>query len=82
MDERRPPRLLGWVVQVGFTLAFAIVALLYGLWFGQQLIVTQRAGVESIRRIEVFEQEEVYQLRQISERLDRIEITLAAGTSP
>lgn len=72
----------GWLEAAwrwGFPLVFAVTALVYGLYFGNQLLQTQRQGVESISRIEAFEQEQVYQLRQISERLDRVEAKLAAG---
>lgn len=82
MDERRPPRLLWWAVQLGFLTVFGVAALGYGLWFGTQLVATQRQGLEAIAKIEIFEQEQVYQMRQMSERLDRIELKLAAGAPP
>lgn len=72
---------LAW--QYGFALIFAVVTMVYGLYFGNQLLKTQRDGIESISRIEIFEQEQVYQLRMISERLYAIESKVndsAAGT--
>lgn len=70
---------LAW--QYGFAFIFAVIAMVYGLYFGNQLLKTQREGIESISRIEIFEQEQVYQLRQISERLDRIEARLSQVSS-
>lgn len=63
----------------GFVTLFAVVALFYGLRFGNDLLATQREGIAAINRIEVFEQEQTYQLRLIGERLDRIEAGLASA---
>ena len=76
----RPPRLLRWVVQVGFLTVFAVVVLVYGLWFGVQLLGTQRDGIEAINRIQDVEAIQVRQLQQLDQRLERLE--RAAGTGP
>lgn len=78
--EERAPRVLRWIVQVGFTLAFAVVALLFGLWFGVELLNTQREGIEAINQIRDYEMVQSRQLQQIDQRLERIE--RAVGTTP
>lgn len=69
----------GWLevlARWGFVTVFALVSLVYGLRFGNELLQTQRDGIAAINRIETFEQEQVYQLRLLSERMDRIEARL------
>ena len=60
----------------GFLLLFGVVSLFYGLKFGTELLATQRDGIASINRIETFQMEQTYQLRQVNERLERIEARL------
>jgi hypothetical protein len=78
--RERSPRLVGWIVQVGFLTAFAVIALLFGLWFGVQLLGTQRDGIEAINRIQDVEALQTRQLQQLDQRLERLE--RAAGTGP
>lgn len=78
-ERRAPPAVLRWVVQVGFLVVFAVVALVFGLWFGVNLMETQRAGIESINRIQDVETIQVRQLAQINERLERVERAVGSG---
>jgi len=71
---------LAWTY--GFVLLFALIALGYGLWFGQQLIETQRQGVDAITRIEVYEEQQTQQLNEINARLERIERGLSGQVGP
>jgi len=71
---------LAWTY--GFVLLFALIALGYGLWFGQQLIETQRQGVDAITRIEVYEEQQTQQLNEINQRLERIERGLSGQVGP
>ena len=68
--RERAPRLVSWIVQVGFTLAFAVVALVFGLWFGVQLLATQREGIASINRIREVETAQAQQLAELNQRLE------------
>ena len=79
--ERRPPRLLWWVVQVGFLTVFSVIALSFGVWFGVQLMATQRDGIESINRIQDVEELQARQLQGIDQRLERLERAVAASGS-
>lgn len=63
----------------GFPMLFGLIALGYGLWFGTQLVETQRSGIEAITRIETYEAEQTYQLRTLEERLYRIEVAVRSG---
>lgn len=71
---------LAWTY--GFVLLFALIALGYGLWFGQQLIQTQREGVDAITRIEVYEEQQTQQMNEINQRLERIERGLSGQVGP
>ena len=67
-----------WVY--GFTLVFSVTALVFGMWFGVQLMATQRDGIEAINRIQDVEALQSHQLAGLDERLERLE--RAAGTGP
>lgn len=80
---RGPPP--GWgrlLWSYGFPMLFAVVCLGYGLWFGTELIKTQRAGIGAIQRIEVYEQEQTYQMRQMEEHLYRLEALVRKPEEP
>jgi hypothetical protein len=66
----------GWLRAIwayGFGLVFSVTALVFGLYFGVELLRTQREGIESIGHIQDAEQVQVHQLEEISQRLERIE---------
>lgn len=79
-SEGYPRRPGPWWAQLlgvgGFLTLFAVVSLFYGLRFGSELLATQRDGIASINRIEAFQMEQTYQMRQVNERLERIEARL------
>ena len=65
-------KLIAAVVQVGFLVLFAVVMLVYSIYFGNELLKTQRDGIVSINRILDLEQAQAQQLHEINARLDDV----------
>jgi len=69
-------KVIGAVVQVGFLVVFAVVMLIYSIYFGNELLKTQREGIVSINRILDAEQTQTQQLQEMNQRLDRLGETM------
>jgi len=65
--------LLWAITRVGFLVVFAMVSLVFGLWFGAQLLATQREGITAIAHIQELEADQARQLEEMNQRLERIE---------
>jgi hypothetical protein len=76
VSEPPGPAPRGWLRAIwfyGFTLVFAVACLVFGLYFGVQLLETQREGIAAINGIQAAEEVQLHQLEEISARLERIE---------
>ena len=69
----------GWVRavwQYGFVTGFACLATVFGVWFGVQIVATQREGIEAIHHIQDAEYAQAQQLAEMNQRLERTQESL------
>jgi len=75
----------GWarlLTLYGFTTVFALISLVFGLWFGTQLLATQREGITSIAHIQELQRVQAQQLQEVNDRLERLERLLLTQGGP
>ena len=63
-------RWLEAVVRYGFATAFAMLCAVFGLWFGVQLLQTQREGIAAINQIRAEQTHQTQEVKEVNQRLE------------